>query len=545
MSKLPGVYQVGDIAFTIAFRACPCVQSLWQAYSSRHAVAPPPVLVNYKQVRRVFRPYMNEIADIFKHRLIDFELGEWTKPFTKTKVKQLLEEADFTEADYSQFKVMTKIEVYPAMPELDMVTTVITYKGVTKLRNIQFVRHADAQVTMAPYYGAAQKAAASVLNGDLVKKYTNSQGQDVYIKLVYASGLLNNEIAQILQDGLEGKDFPADLPWDPHIVESDNKNHDATMQAPHSEFMYWFYKELGFPDAIIDNIRKGNDAYMSHHQHDKQGDGVIRIKIRHTTKSGIGDTTNRNTLNVMAIVADACIKLGLSAVIVVAGDDCIAIINRYVDFAILQGLINKYGVKCEGRVFSDLCDCTFISSAFFARSDGGYVMNRIPGRALARMPYTVSLISKRKKRHYCKGVALSQASGLMVPILRALIIRMYPPIRTMTPEKIGRSFNKTIGILGVEITRDWLRTNRHVIKEPTLLAQTTIDWMQVNIVSPESVGRRYDLSAQDILDFEELILQAPAAQANSYGHEHFVLKHEIAELIMARDGADPASRITA
>jgi len=126
-------------------------------------------------------------------------------------------------------------------------------------------------------------------------------------------------------------------------------------------------------------------------------DSVLKYTIVGTVKSGHNDTTLGNSLINAMIALEVCARSGLSAEILVAGDDLLVACDA--DPSGLAALEREYGIIPKFGVFRDYLDVSFVSACWLRTSTTFLFVPKL-GRLLARLWWTVKPPSIRKIRDY-------------------------------------------------------------------------------------------------------------------------------------------------
>jgi len=360
-----------------------------------------------------------------------------------------------------------------------MVKREINHKLPSKARMIQFYANLMTQAWFGPQFYSAQKTLCQVFR----RKRMGDSGIDI----TFASGMTAVEIGQWMEDVVgEGALM---------FYERDGKNWDSSMQEQHALFRQDVYRifdpELAQFANDCDKV-KGFAVFPG---------GLLRYSMEYTVKSGHNDTTLGNSLVNAAIAYAALKRLGLSASILVAGDDLLVALYDPCTVDVLVAAEREYGITPEARVFESFEHVTFISGMWLGDGEKiGFVP--LPGRLFARLWWTVAPPSHKKSQMYMRGVArgLLPVAGT-IPLVRVLLRTFDTHGDAISSDK-GKQFQGSKFDFGPGV------------------------W--------SSFERRYGLTTEELMDCESWLRGLP--------REALILKHHVLDRMAEVDLADVQDR---
>lgn len=369
--------QVVSMAHVV--RSCGCNQV--NALVNRHAKVQLPCapLIMFASLAAVLR---SRVQLYYRHHFPTAGIGWLAKwPAAKQAAIKRSQEDDIP---YSgRVKAMIKREVDHDVP--------------TRGRLIQAYANLHSQAIMAPEFYTLQKACAELFNDLAVYGF----------RITFASGLNAKELGAWMKNAIRQ---PV---W---FYERDGKNWDAMMSAEHHRAITLFY---GVSPAlwrwVEDSHKIKGRAYSQQ--------GVLKYQLTGTTKSGFNDTTLRNSLINIAVCYEAAVHLGLTADILVAGDDLLAAFHQDFNLQELMAAERRYGIHPVAGKFRDWRDVSFISGIWVPGVDGP-VFSPKPGRLFSRLFWTVNPPIPRQRDAYLRGVVrgllpVARYNPLLLPFLQA------------------------------------------------------------------------------------------------------------------------------
>lgn len=288
------------------------------------------------------------------------------------------------------------------------------HKVPTKARLIQGYAEPRTQATLGPSVSRMQKR--------IVEAFSAMQGP-VFITI--ASGenpiTLGAWMTNCMSSGVT------------HFYERDGKSWDATMNRYLLDAKLDCFRPY-LSECELDLIRAGFSVRGSVRcKMDR-----LRYRIRNTTKSGHNDTTIGNSVINCLIAYEACMRMGLSAHILVAGDDLLIGIVGDFDEHELAKHEASLGIIPEYRKFDNPLDVTFISARWYPTSSG-YAFLPLIGRLLKRLFWTVKSVGHRNRRAYNRAIVLgTKATCGGLPVVRQLLDSMN--IDTVKTFDLGNHF---------------------------------------------------------------------------------------------------------
>lgn len=442
-------------------RSCGC--NAHNAMCNRHGARAPPCHEDFDGFISQLNDLQHEAACTYAMHLAEFG-DAWVDRWSLSK-RTAIEESQTYDCIYpNRVKLMVKREVGQKMP--------------TKARGIQFYWNLATQALFAPETASLQKTWCSIFRRRLVGT----------CRITFSSGMNAEQLGCWMDEVLE--DYV-----DPHFYERDGKNWDATMGEKHQRVKNTAYQCAG--NDYVDFARhativKGFGKFKNA--------GILKYKLRYTTKSGHNDTTLGNNLVNAAVTWTAF--NGLTCDILIAGDDLLVVVEGDFDEHKIAEEERRCGIKPEYRKFLDVEDTSYISG-LFARTPQGYKFIAKPGRLLNLLFWTVHPPSMRPRvlRGYQRGVA----KGVMP---------------TMGCVPVVGSWLAKIGDEGFTI-KD--RSRRSYTYGSVVQADFT-GWFH----------RRYGLSVTEVEELEHIL--------TTHATDRVIVKHPNLDLIIRRDADDIADR---
>lgn len=276
-------------------------------------------------------------------------------------------------------------------------------KEPTKARCIQFYPNLATQAEFGPHFTSLQKAYCQV--------WKRAAYGDGSIKVTIASMMNSAALGRWLTDVL--KDYE-----NPHFYERDGKAWDATMGEIHHGLKRRAYSTMPA------DFRAFVDKCYSVKGFGRYGETTLSYSIDGTVKSGHNDTTLGNCIVNAMVAAEACRRRGLSADIIVAGDDLLVIIEGDFDEDLLAEEERALGINPEYRKFDDYEDVSFISGQWVTLP-GRLIFVPKVGRLLARLHWTVTPPASKNLDSYLRGVYSGiRATCHSLPVIRVLAPEM-------------------------------------------------------------------------------------------------------------------------
>jgi hypothetical protein len=253
------------------------------------------------------------------------------------------------------------------------------HKPPTKARGIQGYANMATQAHIGPRCYTLQKV--------MTRGFNRCERNG--ISITFASGFNSSDLGDWMTWALSKYDKPM-------FYERDGKNWDATMQEMHHELKKQVYDEIAAQEFVefIDRCAKveGMSRFKT-----SLGTVIIKYLVEYTTKSGHNDTTLGNSLINAAISYLSMLECGLKGDVIVAGDDCLIVIDGDFDEKQLAGAEAAFGIEPEYRKFDHVYDVSFISG-IWCPSKGGLCFVPKPGRLFKRLFWTTTVVSKRMTR---------------------------------------------------------------------------------------------------------------------------------------------------
>lgn len=372
-----------------------CVCNLHNGYCNRHLTEQPEHTLDIDPAYKWLKEYSLATFSMYQDMLPTIEnswLARWSRK-QRNIIEASIENDPIMPDRVTGF---TKRELYAYLDH---------EKEPTKGRNIQCFVNKHSQFASAYAVTAAQKTASGIFG--LESSIVNG------VRACVASGMKSQDLGKWLQRTLDR--FP-----NAHFYERDGANWDATMHHSLFKFEYAFYKYCGMDSTSFGYVKKCENVKFRVRPRG-EGDWEISGRSFGTRKSGHNTTTVGNCLINIGIVVDVCLRLGLQAEIIVAGDDLIVAFPDKIDARKFADLESRYGIVPEYRLFSDWRDISFISGQWYPSGDPNcpYFFGPKPGRLLRRLFWTTKHLPVKQRAAWVAAVVLGMASVCNhIPIIR-------------------------------------------------------------------------------------------------------------------------------
>jgi hypothetical protein len=401
---------------------------------NRHGVERPTPTRDFDCANRFIDDSLDEIEHYYTTHFQEHS-HEWLSKWPQAKQQAILKSQKMDEVLPNRVKNMVKRECQHTPPK--------------KARCIQFYRNLATQAEYGAEFTSLQKAYCRTW------KRREMGGVRVTIGSEMNSKTLGEWMSEVLADYAN-----------PRFYERDGKAWDATMGKIHHKLKMRAYGRMsaGFQKFVNDCYKvRGFGVY-------KDG-SILAYEVDGTVKSGHNDTTLGNCIVNAMIAAEACVKLGLKADIIVVGDDLLIVIEGDFDEHALAREEAALGIKPEYRKFDDVEDVSFISGAWASLPGGRFVFVPKLGRLLARLHWTVTPPPKKHLDSYLRGVY----SGLRAAC------HSIPVYSVLCPETKGKTWEvdawrrEMYGTDRVQYTREeimpWFLRKYHCTR-------SDIDWLE-------------------------------------------------------------------
>lgn len=452
-------------------RSCTC--NFHNALCERHAKTAPPITGAFTHA-----PGM--LATAAKRMAVDYQTAynkwrtEWIEKWSLNKRLAIQHSQRMDMDEFAKVKSFVKRET--------------GHKKVKKARAIQGYANFRTQAALGPQIYAAQKTCCQYFN------HRNPQHEHSGIGITLASGMGAAELGDWM-------DYVHEKFGRPYFYERDGSNWDATMQAGHQDLVNEVYARILDP-VTYQSIQwcrevKGSNVTISR---DTKVATKISYRLKETTKSGHNDTSLRNSIINAAIAYEALRAVGVRAELIVAGDDLLVAMDRYVPASTLIKIEKDLGITPEAAVHDCYTKSTFISGHWI-KDNKGFHFVPLLGRLLLRLYWTTSPLEVHEFQAFKYGVAegLRPAIGNL-PIYSALI-DIPKPAKTNSTQ-----VNKAIGEKYLMV---WGQQQE--------FTKGTMQWF----------CDRYGTCPSEIASLEALIRDSVAVPC--------ILKHALADRIIARD----------
>ncbi len=512
---------VADVARCIGSSAA----NIYNALYLRHGATQTPVVHSFSKAIEMMSQHKQFVIQRFNVRTPTDPDYDWYKSWPEWK-RKLFKEAMRDPIQHDRVSAFVKRETYFQSYGEDPFTFAdFSALGAKKVRAIQGYRWLYTQRKTGPYIRLAQKAFCDVYNGDNPIYYTNDRGERCCIRLVIASSMNSTDISSLVDKAVAGEGYYSP---NPYFFESDGKNWDASMQFEHCQakltLLSWVLGEEVRKILAQGFIGRGTAKF-------KRGRllRIIRYLLEGTVKSGHNDTSLGNGLVNLVIALSLYLHFGLSGLIMVNGDDLLTLFNKLAGKnmeecgELFKQFLSGCGIVPVGRVFDDFTHVSFLSANFYALENGKCLFAPKVGRLLQRLGWTVKDVAKPAM--WRRATALSMAAtGLKIPIVRALLISMYPDLATIPEDQLDAEFQIALKALPV---RDRFDFERRI----HLRGNVSEDKLSLPLFC-----LRYRISTEDIARIEATIL--------SYPEQGVICKDPLLERLIAEDNADPPERLT-
>lgn len=361
-----------------------CIHNAHNALCTRHGITAPEVTSDLIHAR--------EFADLLATQLrsnlavAQSHYDAWLAKWPASKQRSILQSDLTDKVLLSSVRSFVKRETGLEYPK--------------KARLIQGLANLATQLATGRHFYAVQKTLTPLVQN------LNFGSVDV----TFASGLdaaqLGAWMARALQAGLT------------FAIECDGKAWDATMQRPHHDLKRAVYAAYG-----IDLVEMADEGFTVDGRVYTRDEGYLRYNLHGTVKSGHGDTTLGNNIVNACIAVQTCLRLGLRASIIVAGDDLLVMTDRPVSAAEWDSFHSQCGIRPETAVFDDYRDASFISGVFVPTTDSIAFCPKI-GRLIAKLSWTVNPPPTHLEPHWRRGVALGlYGTCANLPLIRIILSR--------------------------------------------------------------------------------------------------------------------------
>jgi hypothetical protein len=362
------------------------------------------------------------------------------------------------------------------------------HKLPSKARMIQMYKNLHTQSRWAPTFYAAQKAVCSVFHRHKIN-------DAVDITITIASGMNAEALADWMTTTMATR-------TNPHFYERDGKNWDASMQEIHHDLKKWVLRKFIYDEDFFGFL---DDCASVRGSATKKKDIGPRLvyKLKYTVKSGHNDTTLGNSIVNAAIAYEACSRMGLSADILVIGDDLLVVVEGDFDHHALAAIERSLGIVPEYEKFHHPWQVEFASSIWLPNGEGTFAYVPKPGRVISRLFWTVNPPSRKKMNDYIHTVVCGMRHNCgAIPI-----VRKYLDIH----DRAGNI---------ISVGRKVYDTTQFHNEGQSL---------------ENSLMLRYHISAQEIIDVETYLDGLPRLGAG-------IISHPVLDKLMSVDLADVTDR---
>lgn len=363
-------------------RSCGC--NAHNAMCNRHGLTRPVPTSAFSFANDYIDDSLNEIEHYYNTHY-ETHAHEWLLKWPQVKQAAILKSQAFDELAPGRVKNMVKREAQHTVPK--------------KARCIQFYPNLATQAEFGPEFTSLQKAVCRTWR-------RRAMGG---VRVTVASEMNSKAMGEWMTETL------ADYA-NPKFYERDGKAWDATMGRIHHDLKMRAYGRMParFKKFVEDCYKvRGCGVYR---------DGsILAYEVEGTVKSGHNDTTLGNCIVNAMIAAEACVRLGLTADIIVVGDDLLIIIEGDFDEHALAREEASLGIRPEYRKFEDVEDVSFISAQWVTLPGGRYIFVPKLGRLLARLHWTVNPPAMKNLDSYLRGVYSGlSATCHSIPVYSAL-----------------------------------------------------------------------------------------------------------------------------
>lgn len=363
-------------------RKCDC--NMHNALCQRHLAKQPLCTADFSSVLGALDTIWLQLGySVAQHEAVcDAWWAKW--PAAKRKVMETSVAADGVYAN--RVKTMVKREILRSMP--------------TKARAIQYYPNEATKCAFGPEFYMLQKAVVATFT-DL-----SLLGCRVW----FASGMNASQLGQWMADVYSRYRNPV-------FYERDGKNWDSTMQMAHHTLKRRVYELAGMSVEFLRFVDAGARVSGTF----STPCGKLKYRSEGTTKSGHNDTTLGNSIINALLAVWACHGEGLSASVIVAGDDLLLAAEGDFDEHALAARERSAGIVPEYRKLFSWRDVSFISGIWF-RSGARFVFVPKPGRLLAGLFWTTQVVSRRKVAGFRRGIVLGlRPSCWMLPVVATFL----------------------------------------------------------------------------------------------------------------------------
>lgn len=445
-------------------RSCGC--NAHNAMCNRHGVTRPEPTKSFEFGIEFVESTLSEVQEEYEKHYTEHR-NEWLKKWPEQKRKAIQRSEWLEDVRPDRVKNMVKREHQSSKPK--------------KARCIQFYPNLATQALFGPEFTSLQKAYCKVWK----RRGCGDEKVRVTIASMMNSVTLGEWMKEVLADYS-----------DPHFYERDGKAWDATMGRMHHELKMLAYSRMSpeFLEFVESCYHvKGFGLY--------RGGAVLSYSVEGTTKSGHNDTTLGNCIINAMIAAEACRRLGLTADIIVAGDDLLVIIEGDFDEHALAGEERALGIAPEYRKFDDVEDVSFISGQWITLP-GRYIFAPKVGRLLARLHWTVTPPPAKHFDSYLRGVY----SGIRATCHSLPVVRLLAP----ELEKKGKDvvvdswYTQMYGDVGVDYTYEevlpWFLRKYHCFEHEIVALETALRDRTPRIVRTPLVDKIEEVDLAEIED---------------------------------------------
>lgn len=362
-----------------------CTHNARHALAFRHGVEPPVVTADFGDW--FFDNFLAvvPVEDVMSHPLM---YGEWFRRWPLWKRLAFVKSERFDAIKPHAMKSMIKRELYMDAP--------------SRARLIQFYPNLATQQAYAPLFSSLQYAT--------FHSWRNVEVDGVSVTA--SCGMNNVGIAEWMSKVYEK--FP-----NPHFIECDGKNWDATMQRFHHLYKLRYYRRFSKEFAkFVDDCFATTGVCVC-------DDGIMVYLMRGTVKSGHNDTTLGNTIINAAIIATIFKRLGVECMIIVQGDDSLVAFKEppFEGFyEVVEKMYREFGIVPKGAMIRGHQRVSFISGCWYECGGGRHVFAPKLGKLMAKLWWTTGRIPEHLVQAYRAEVAfgLSTTCGLL-PGYRGLL----------------------------------------------------------------------------------------------------------------------------
>jgi hypothetical protein len=364
-----------------------CQHNFFRAICSRHLTKQPPA----QRSHCIERAKLLWFDAIRTYLSVSDDPDEWVARFKPPRRRAILDSVDKDRVMYDRVSAFLKREVMVSylFGEEDDTFGRVGPATAIRPRLIQGYKTLATQAVSGPAIWALQTAVKHVP----FEYRAQDALRTTYIRVTIACGMNNKDIADWFSESWDGACFG---------YECDGSGWDSTMSRVHFDDRSSLYRGFQVEGLDLLNVLEKSFAV--------KGSAMGRFRgsygVEGTTKSGHNDTTLSNSITNALISAECFARAGVSANVLVMGDDMLAVV--YADYS--ESLIDNLrshaitlGIVPKSRGFKNPLALSFISGYFWCNKDGWTFSPKL-GRQFSKLFWTVQVVPKKMHLSYASGV---------------------------------------------------------------------------------------------------------------------------------------------